>query len=539
MDTVDICIVGSGFGGAIAAARLSEQCKARGIRATIRVLERGHDFFDFDPKTVWKYRNAQGNGFKQTTHPDYYSRLFNVTTDLEGAAMGGGPTATMMGGSGIGGSSLVYYAVKLRAPTATFEQKDDGGRRLWPTRFTKAALAPHYERVEKALRVTRMSWSSAGGVPKWQLCTKRDHVFAQGCLKIGATAEPLKIALQNDTSEGWWSTGQRFPGRQHLPLNYLRTAKQNGVAFAADCDVQSIAPDGRGYAVTYYDARTKETQTLSCKMLILSAGAVGSTGILLKSRKAFRGARALSEKLGLHVSGNGDYGISGIVGRSYEVEGHKGKPMSSVCPSFWKEHKFLVIPLFLPPMPMAVGQPVHLAYPKNPAAVGRRSTEPGTPLWGKEYKEMLSTFGSRVLSMGVIGFDKCEGVISTMRTPAGEKTVVKWPTTHPETEARWNTAFKTMRKIYNALGGEALTDQYRHRGHVITVHPLGGCRMAPGKGQGVVSDIGEVFDNRNLFVLDGGIIPAALGVNPSLTISAVAEYVCEAVAESLAERLAA
>jgi len=530
MDTVDICIIGSGFGGAISAARLSAYSTANGLGARIRVLERGHDFFDFDPNTTWTYRNAQGNGFKQTQDPDYYSRMFNVYADPAG-------TCTMMGGNGIGGSSLVYYAVKLRAPAETFEQTEstEGNRRLWPSLYSRTRLNPYYARLEQAFKVSRMAWSTSEGVPTWQLCTKRDHVFAQGCLKIGATAEPLKIALQNDTNEGWWSAGQRFPGRQHLPLNYLRTAKNNGVEFHADCEVQTIAPDGGGYAVSYYDARSGKTETLSCRIVILAAGAVGSTGILLRSRDEFTGARELSERLGRHVSSNGDYGLSGIVGKQYKVEGHKGKPMSSVCPSFWKEHKFLIIPLFLPPMPMGVGQPTAFAFPKNPAAAGRRTTAPATPQWGQAYKDMLASFGPRVLSMGVIALDKCEGNISLI--PGLGRPRVEWPTTHPETEARWNQAFRAMRSIYNALDGEVLTDQYRHRGTVISVHPLGGCRMASTKALGVVNAYGEVHGNRNLFVMDGAIIPAAIGVNPSLTISAVAELASEALASQLRTRL--
>jgi len=68
--------------------------------------------------------------------------------------------------------------------------------------------------------------------------------------------------------------------------------------------------------------------------------------------------------------------------------------------------------------------------------------------------------------------------------------------------------------------------------------PTGTARMAPDKSLGVVNAFGEVFDNPNLFVLDGGVIPAAIGVNPSLTISAVSELACESIASTLRERLA-
>jgi choline dehydrogenase-like flavoprotein len=531
MSYSDIVIIGSGIGGAIAAARLSEAVRQQGLGASIRVVERGHDYFDFDPKTVWTYRNAQGNGFRQTVEPDYYSQLLNIYSDL---APGVSPTFSVLGGNGIGGGSLVYLGIKLRAPSVVFEQTDDDGARLWPEGFTRAALDPYYQRIERVLRVTRLRWTGEAGAR--DLCTRRDLVFAQGCLRIGATAEPLKIACQDDTGEGWWSTGQRFPGRQHLPLNYLRTARDNGVHFDSDCEVRWIAPSGNGYVVAYTDQRSGSEETLECRLLLVAGGAVGSTGLLLRSSDRFQGARALSDHLGFHISGNGDYGVAGIVGKGFVVDGHKGKPMASVCASFWNDHQFLLTPFFAPAMPMAFGQPVELAYPDDPGATGRRSIRPATTrLWGDGYKATLSDFGPRLMTMAALALDRCEGQASV--DGATGKTQVAWPTTHPDTERRWSVAVTKMRAIYNALGGEILTDAYRYRGHVISPHPLGGCRMAASKDRGVVDPGGEVFDNPNLFVVDAATVPSALGVHPSLTVAAVAERACEQLGATLAQRL--
>jgi cholesterol oxidase len=544
MDSVDIAVIGSGFGGSITAARVAEACAQKGIRAKIRILERGHDYFDLDPDTVWKYRNAQGNGFKQSMKIDYYAQLLNTWSDL-GAIERGAidpnsfPTLSIFGGRGVGGGSLVYLAVKLRAPTEVFEQAWDAGRRLWPARYTRASMNPYYARVEQTLRVSRMKWSTSEGVPLWQTCTKRDFVFAQGCLKAGVTAEPLKVAVQNDAGDGWWNTGQRFQGRQHLPLNYLARARELGVEIHADCDVTSIAPDGRGYIVQYNDQRAGgAARTLACKMLVLAAGAVGSTALLLRSEDEFGGQRALSEHLGQHLSGNGDYGVAGIVGAQYRVEGHKGKPMASFCPSYWQDHKFILVPFFVNAMPFAFGQPAEIAYPENAAALGRRSTKPATRLWGDDYKRLFQTFGPRLLTMVCLGLDHCEGRVRSVLTAAGRSIAVTWDDTHPETETMWSTALQAMGRIYNALDGELLTDAYRYRGHVISAHPLGGCRMADDRNHGVVDDQGEVFGNPNLFVIDGGIVPTALGVNPSLTICALAESIAERLAPTLEQRLA-
>jgi cholesterol oxidase len=87
------------------------------------------------------------------------------------------------------------------------------------------------------------------------------------------------------------------------------------------------------------------------------------------------------------------------------------------------------------------------------------------------------------------------------------------------------------------LDGEIFMDMYRYRGTVGTVHQLGGCRFGEDKDTGVVSQWGEVFDNPNMFIFDGSIIPSSLGVNPSLTIAAVTEMLSTKLAAELEDRL--
>jgi len=547
MAYVDICIVGSGFGGAISAARLARYFRESGSGRTVRVLEKGNDWSGrFDPDSLGGELNAQGNRFKQSLKLDYYSQIVNTHTDVDGWR-DGAPTCSVVSGKGVGGGSNVYLGIKLRAHTETFELMRDG-RRLWPSIYSRESLAPQYDRCEETFRVHPIHWTDQDA-PHWQLATKRDYVFAEGCAAIGATAVPLKAASVNDANEGWWSQGQRFEGRQNLTLNYLREAQEYGAEICSNCEVESIHPDGNGYTVEYTDHRYGgDSVSLDCKILIIAAGAVGSTGLLMKSADEFRSARQLNEDhLGKHLSANGDYGVVGIVGERYSVEGHKGKPMAVFTPSFWKEHKFLIIPFFAPAMPMAFGQPASLVMPEDPDAVGRWSTSArrgpdGVPerQWGQSYKDTLKQFGSRIMTMAAVGLDECEGEVTV---GFNGKVGVKWEETNPDTTERyWNVAIQKMREIYRALDGELFLDAYRDKGHVIITHPLGGCRMAEDARDGVVTPSGEVWNNRNLFVIDGSVIPSALGVHPSLTISAVAESIWDRILsgdeESIEDRLA-
>lgn len=563
----DVIIVGSGFGGAVMAARLGAHLAQVAPGKKVLLVEKGNDHSGtLDPASAGGALNAQGNRFRHTFDPAYLGDVAEVFSDgtPAGAAPGrdgaddaeleeGTATMSVVAGKGFGGGSNVYDGVSLRGPTEAFEQLRDG-RRLWPAMWSRETLDPYYARAEARLKVQRLAWTDAA-VPHWQLCTKRDLVFAEGCRRIGAAAAPLKLADDNDANEGWWNEGQRFQGRQTLTRNYLADAAAVGVELRSGCEIERIAPNGDGYVISGVDHRGGQATPLEleCRMLVVAGGSVGSTGLLLRSQDVFTGDRHLDPEqvLGRHLSGNGDYGVSGVVGADFEmaVEGFKGKPMSSFCPTFWKKYRFILIPFHAPPLYLALGQPASVLRPADPQARGRRSTTvanapDGRPerAWGLAHKQRLAHFGPRTLTMGCLALDACEGEIRLAGD--GDRFEVAWRTTDATTETRWNAAVGAMHSIYQALGGEMYLDTYRHQGTVNTAHPLGGCRMAErdGVATGVVDPLGEVLGNRNLFVVDGAIIPSALGVNPSLTIAALAEAIAEKViagegTESLAARL--
>ena len=541
----DVMIVGSGFGGAVMAARLGAHLASpgEGSDARVLVLERGDDMTGgFDKRSDGDPPNAQGNRFRQSLAPDYTLRVSDLYTDPDGAFRPGIPSMNVIAGRGLGGGSNIYDGVSLRAPTEAFDQLREGAR-LWPSRYSRGVLDPYYAIVERMLKVRRLEWTDEK-VPHWQLATKRDFVFAEGCRRIGVAAAPLKVAADDDANEGWWNQGQRFEGRQGLAKNYLRDARAAGVEFWTGCEVESIAPASStgGFVVVGTDHRggVRRRFEIECRVLVIAAGAVGSTSLLLRSRDDFTGDRSLdrSKMLGRRLSSNGDYGVTGVVGKSVElaVEGHKGKPMSSFCPSFWPRHRFILIPFYAAPLYLTLGQPSTILHADDPRALGRASTTiangpDGKPErdWGLAYKQRLTTFGSRMLTMGCLALDDCEGDVELRGGGATRAAQVLWRTTSSTTELRWNAAVTAMRSIYEALGGEMYLDAYRHRGTVNTAHPLGGCRMGDrdGPSSGVVDANGEVHGNPGLFVVDGAVIPSALGVNPSLTIAAVAESIAD------------
>lgn len=539
----DVVVVGSGFGGAVMAGRLAGQV---GEGRSVLVVEKGFDHSGrLDPRSKGPAIGPEGHRRRNSLSPEYLAGLTELHSDLEGGA----PSMNVLSGQGIGGGSNVYCGVSLRAPSAVFDRLRHDAR-SWPSAWSRDVLEPFYGRAEAMLRVHRLAWSS-DEAPHWQLVAKRDYVFAEGCRRIGATASPLKVATFEDANDGWWTSGQVLEGRQDLSKNYLAQANRDGAEIWSGCRIDRIAPNGDGYVLTGVDTRGERDETIEieCRVLILAAGAIGSTSLLMRSADAFAGGRrprtaVEGGTLGSGLSANGDYGVTGIVGRefAFPVEGFKGKPMCSFSPTFWQEHGFLLIPFYAEPVFPALGQISSLLPPEDPAALGRRSTRvmPGARDWGAQYKDHLKQFGERMLTMGCLALDEGEGEVHLSSPDAPAE--VRWTHTDPRTEARWSEALTQMRRIYEALGGELFADGYRTEGTVNTSHPLGGCRMSERPEDGVVDPLCEVHGNPNLFVVDGAAIPAALGVNPSLTIAAMAERVADALVNArgtvgLTERL--
>ncbi len=556
----DIVVVGSGFGASVMAARLGQHLRVLGREVSVAVLERGGDpTGQLDGRARGGAINDQGNRFRHSLSPAYLTRHAEWYADRAATIEDAPPSMSVIGGKGLGGGSNIYCGVSLRAPSSVFERTREG-RRIWPRMYSRAMLDPYYAEVERMLKVRKLAWTDRD-TPHWALTTKRDFVFAEGCRRIGARAEPLKVATLNDANEGWWTQGQRFEGRQNLSKNYLAVAKEVGVEFHTDCEVESVRPVDDRYVVRGVDVRNGDTRRfeIECRILVLGAGAVGTSGILMRSENDFDGDRHLDEgfrrgapRLGRGLSGNGDYGVTGMIGRDFEfpVEGQKGKPMSSFCPTFFGEHQFILIPFYAEPIYFSMGQISTLQPAANHDAVGRRSTTVGLEPdgtrsrdWGEAYKNRLRQFTPRMLTMGCLALDEGEGEIylGTDRNAIH----VRWRDTHPETERRWSAAISAMQRIYRALGGEMYLDAYRRDGTVNTAHPLGGAAMTEYETPelGIVSQDGELLRNPNIFVTDGAMIPAALGVNPSLTIAAVAESIADRLirgvgTRSIRERLA-
>lgn len=274
-EQTDVLVIGSGFGGAIAAYHLA----AGG--AKVVVLERGPwltaDEFDQDFEI--------GKSF---------TRIFDFTL---------GEGMSLLSGNCVGGGSVVYFATMPRAPKFVFERQGSIGRRMWPASVTRESLDPWYDRVSEALPVTMTSWDEvpyAGGL------------WAAACNHAGRTANPVPSAVDVSmcTNCNWMMAGCKFDAKRSLLLNYLPGAISHGAEIRPLHEVQYLSRnDDGGYRVHYstvdeVDYRVHHTSgTIDAKIVILAAGA-GATPVILQRSEETLGA--MPHAVGRYFSGNGE-----------------------------------------------------------------------------------------------------------------------------------------------------------------------------------------------------------------------------------------
>src|SRR3954453_13147947 len=330
-ERVDVCIVGSGFGGAITAWRMAELYRAAGADAENGlVLERGRRF--------------KHTEFKQSMSVQHLAGVYNLIQSTQGS---GGQFVVA---NAVGGGSNLYLAASLRSPREIFERRDhhpeDGpDRRMWPHEVSRATLNPYYARAERALRVRQPSWnevSRSGGL--WAASL---HAAGNTCDRV-----PLAIDFGRCVDAKWCHTGCVFGAKNTVNTNYLGAAEALGVRVRPDRQVDSVrrsTTDGYRYIVTA-DVMDNEgerptrqpvsgmQEEIECRVLVMAAGAMGTPPILLRSKQNGN-LPSISDRIGKHLGVNGDH-VAGVeydtkkVRELLKLPGYgafyKGKPITTM-----------------------------------------------------------------------------------------------------------------------------------------------------------------------------------------------------------------
>jgi hypothetical protein len=427
----------------------------------------------------------------------------------------------------------------LRAPRETFERRDhnpDDGpdRRMWPAAISRGTLDPYYARAEAGLRVSR---------PRWDQVSKSGGLWAATLAAAGHTCDrvPLAIDPGRCVNAKWCHTGCIFGAKNTVNTNYLASAEHAGVDVRPSRQVELIRrslpnADGYRYVVTVAEIDnegdnptrqpTGSFDEIECKVLILAAGAMGTPLILLRSRATLP---SLSGRVGKHLGVNGDH-VAGVeydpvrlkqlLGLDYG-EFYKGRPITTMSYDFWNGPdgtRFNLQEIFLSTL-------TNFLYDDG---------RPGDPSWwGLDKKHSIATWNNHIELLAMVE-DTSDGEFvipppdgDNIRPNAGPVTVglftYQLSAQSQQVRERANTAMKSIVE----RDGLARFLKLSESNGAYCAHPLGGCRMAESKDLGVVDDRCEAFDNEGLFCIDSSAIPTSLGVNPSLTISAVSERAAE------------
>jgi choline dehydrogenase-like flavoprotein len=516
-ERTDIVVVGSGFGGAIAAYHLA----AGGARVV--VLERG----------PWLSTEEFEHDFNLGTSS---TRIFDFVA---------GQGMSVLGGNCVGGGSVVFFATMPRAPSFIFERQGSIGRRMWPAAVSRQSLDPWYDRVVEALPVSQQSWSEV---------TYPGGLWAAACNHAGHTANPAPVAIDTSkcTNCNWMMAGCRFDAKRSLLLNYLPAALSHGAEIRPLHEVQSLSKsDDGGYLVHYNvidndDYRVQVgSGTIEAKLVVLAAGA-GATPVILQRSEAALGA--MPHAVGRYFSGNGErlntavfdeekvrdvLGLSRPGGKAYAAN-QIGRGPSVACWDYLDgtrpEHsRFSLEQLYFPP-----GLGTILA--QAPGVDG--------PAWfGAEKKEWLRHWQSW-LTIFIMSEDNNEGVFGPP-PPTGNAVRISQqmlgmgalqydPT--PETLRGWAEADAAIKDIMERDGLARVMPWTNDVVGAYTVHPLASCRIGDDPATSALDDRHELRNHPGIFVTDGSAVPCGLTVNPALTISALAERAIPGIVAAARQR---
>ena len=557
----DVVIVGSGYGGAMALHELAGHGTAPDKPLRIALLERGSEYLP----GAFPTRMADLAGHvRYSTAGDSAVRgqaegLFDVRI---------GPDIGMLLGNGLGGGSLINAGV-MAAPCASVFQEPQ-----WPEAIRHDASLPrHLAQAQLALEA----------VPAPDIPARAAAM--QGLSRVGGLVTPrITVADRSDASRGIeqciqcgdCATGCNFRAKLSLDVTLLADACARHPAthlrIVTGATVRSFqALDAGGHSLDVLHTRPHLAQRqvvpyrIRCAKLIVAAGTMGSTELMLRARKD---GLPTSPRIGQRFSGNGDniYAVYGMAAESKAVA-DETQPFDQrrVGPTITRmvdlrdptqanaaNAAIDNPPTPIPPMviqDLGVPGPLRRLFEETVSAGARLDalTRFDGSWRGNGQPDDAAIDAGKInasMSIALIGRDSADGLLRLPGVNAEVGTLtVDWPTLpgdprlsdyqqglkqlvrrgHPSATVLANPAWQPLPQALEGILGQT-------RGAMLTVHPLGGCAMADTVEEGVVNHLGQVFDgvcrvsvHADLLVLDGSVVPGSLGINPSLTIAMLAQ----------------
>jgi cholesterol oxidase len=521
----DYVVIGSGFGGSVSAMRLAEK------GYSVLVLERGKRFSDDDfPKSNWQFWNFLWN-------PALLSYGFFQMSLLDGMLI--------LHGSGVGGGSLVYCNVLMEPSDKLFSAPAWKDLQDW-----KTALLPHYQTAKRMFGVTTN--------PKLTAADQRLESVA-GKIGVRDTFAPTEVGVFFGTegSEGevfpdpyfngegpdretcrfcgGCMVGCRYNAKNTLPKNYLYFAEKWGAKIQAETLVTDIRPlsaeqpDGARYEIAYQRATRwlpYPKGTVRARNVILSTGVMGTLKLLFRCRDITKTMPDLSPKLGSMVRTNSE-ALTGSTAHGTHTDYSTGIAISSIIKADPVTH---VEPVRFP---AGSGLIRLLAWPlidSDRSALKRI----GQLLWtviSKPRNLFSSLFKSKWAERTTILLVmQTEDNLVNLEHGRSAWTLFKRGLTIKKNDqqgvpTKIEIGHKVTKLLAEEMGAAPVGSIAEGLlGMPTTAHIMGGCPIGRTPQEGVIGLDFQVFNYPGLYVIDGSTMPANPGINPSLTITALAEY---------------
>lgn len=504
----DYIVIGSGFGGSVSAMRLAEK------GYSVAVLEMGKRYRTGDfAKTNWNLK-------KFLWFPQLFMYGIQKLTLLK--------DVMILGGVGVGGGSLVY-ANTLLEPAEGF-YNDPAVKKLDPD--WKYTMAPYYEKAKRMLGATSNIHFS-----------EPDHLLKEIAKDMGRenTWHPVNVGVYFGKAgekvsdpyfkgEGPDRVGCNFCGgcmigcnvgaKNTLDKNYLYFAEKYGTKIIPERKVTDIEFSEGVYKISTIistKSPSRKAETYYAKGVVVSAGVLGSLKLLLNCKR--KGSlKNLPESIGESVRTNSE-SLTGTTTMDKSRNWSKGIAITSGFYPAEDTHIEVVrypegsdfmgiLATEMVGPGSKISRPLKLASTiiKNPVNFLRSRFPKG---WAKHsiiFLVMQTLDNKLTVKLGKFG---------QLTTSMGDKSP---PAYNPHANMISEEFARRADGVAQSTFFEPALDIS------TTAHILGGCRMGKSAADSVVDTKCEVFNNPNLHVIDGSIIPANLGVNPSLTITAMAEY---------------
>lgn len=506
----DYIVIGSGFGGSVAGLRLVE----KGYR--VLMLEQGKRFDPSDfPKTNWnlpKYLWVPALRFFGFQKLSFYS------------------TASILSGTGVGGGSLVYANTLFKPPDAFFNNESWKRFGDW-----KKILEPFYNRASFML-----------GRKKYSKLNIEDQVLREISLEMNAvdSFDTVHVAVNTDGQEGEYDpyfegmgplrrnciecggcmTGCRENAKNTLDRNYLWFAEMMGLEILPETKAEKISFENNVYSVETRKITAfagSRQNTFSARGLVLAAGALGTLELLLKQKYHFKTLPKLSDHLGFEVRTNAET-LCAVSGARMKL--NNGLAITSVFSPDKHTHVEIV------------------KYPDKSNALkwffGLAAGGASSPA-GRTLKLMASNISHPWMFLRtVFNFRWSEKlVIFLVMQTVDNAMKMRWKNTifggkmkidnrgNKKVPAYIPVSQEVMKRYAKKVKGvpqNILLEVFFNR--PTTAHILGGCPMSDTIHDGVVDSKLKVHGYPDFYITDGSAIQGNIGVNPSLTITAMAEY---------------